>query len=111
MPGALVYAEVTADGAHPVALELLTHARAFGGPVSAVALGPGATVAADELGAHGAATVYASDDPVFARCPGPPGARAAPGGGRPVAATRSAPEGPRCAGRPGCSANTGSSEA
>src|SRR5262249_45869217 len=41
---------------------------------SAVALGPGASAAADMLGAHGATTVYASDDPVFAEHPGRPAA-------------------------------------
>src|SRR3954453_24078971 len=65
-----VYAEVTPDGAHPGALELLTKARALGGDVAAVALGPGATSAANKLGAHGAATVYAGDNPVFADSPG-----------------------------------------
>jgi electron transfer flavoprotein alpha subunit len=74
VPGAVVYAEVTPEGPRPVALELLAHARAFGVPVSAVALGPGATGAAEELGAYGAATVYASDDPVFAEHPGRPAA-------------------------------------
>jgi electron transfer flavoprotein alpha subunit len=33
--------------------------------LAAVALGPGASAAAEELGAHGAATVYASDDDIF----------------------------------------------
>ena len=65
-----VYAEVTSDGAHPSALELLTKARALGGEVAAVALGPGATSAAQELGAHGATIVYESDDQVFADRPG-----------------------------------------
>jgi electron transfer flavoprotein alpha subunit len=69
-----VYAEVTPEGAHPGALELLTKARSLGGDVAAVALGPGATVAAEELGAHGAATVYAGDDQVFADQPGRPAA-------------------------------------
>ena len=50
MAGTLVYAEVTPEGAHPAALELLTKARALGGDVAAVALGPGATAAAEELG-------------------------------------------------------------
>jgi electron transfer flavoprotein alpha subunit len=72
--GAFVYAELTPAGPHPSALELLAHARALGGPVSAVALGPGATAGAHELGAHGAATVYASDDTVFAEHPGRPAA-------------------------------------
>ena len=65
-----VYAEVTPDGAHPSALELLTKARALGGEVEAVALGPGATAAASDLGAHGAGIVYASDDQTFADQPG-----------------------------------------
>jgi len=34
-----VYAEVTPDGAHPSALELLTKARTLGGEIAAVALG------------------------------------------------------------------------
>ena len=70
MGASWVYAEVTADGAHPSALELLTKARTLGGEVAAVALGPGATGAAQELGAHGATIVYASDDQVFADRPG-----------------------------------------
>jgi electron transfer flavoprotein alpha subunit len=65
-----VYAEVTPDGAHPSALELLTKARSLGGEVEAIALGPGATRAATELGAHGAGIVYASDDQAFADRPG-----------------------------------------
>ena len=60
-----VYAEVTANGPKPAALELLAKARALG-EAAAVALGPGATSAAASLGAHGAVTVYASDDPQFA---------------------------------------------
>jgi len=74
MAGALVFAEVTPEGPHPVASELLAHARGAGLPVSAVALGPGATAAAAALGAHGAATVFASDDLVFAEHPGRPAA-------------------------------------
>jgi electron transfer flavoprotein alpha subunit len=65
-----VYAEVSPDGPHPAALELLTKARELGGEVAAVALGPGATEAAAELGAHGASTVYANDDQRFADQPG-----------------------------------------
>ncbi len=38
-----VYAQVSPDGPHPSALELLTKARELGDPVEAVALGPGAT--------------------------------------------------------------------
>ncbi len=61
-----VFAEVGADGAGPAALELLTKARTLGDVVEAVALGPGAIDAAPTLGDHGARTVYASDDPVYA---------------------------------------------
>ena len=69
-----VYAEVTPEGLHPSALELLTKARSLGGDVAAVALGPRATATAAELGEHGAATVYASDDQVFVDQPGRPAA-------------------------------------
>lgn len=62
-----VYAEVTPEGkADTVALEILTKARSLDGELEAVALGPGATQAAKELGEHGATTVYASDDEVYA---------------------------------------------
>ena len=74
MGDAFVYAEVSAEGPKPVALELLAHARGFGMPVAAVALGPGATDSARALGEHGAGTVYASDDPVFADHPDRPAA-------------------------------------
>jgi len=57
-----VYAEV----GDPTALELLTKARSVADDVRAVALGPGARDAADALGAHGASTVYVSEDAVFA---------------------------------------------
>jgi electron transfer flavoprotein alpha subunit len=76
---AWVYAEITTDGPHPAALELLTHARSFDETPAAIALGPGATEAAVELGAHGAATVYTSDDPVFSEHPGRPAAHALAG--------------------------------
>ena len=65
MTSVWVWAEVGPDGVHPSAFELLAKARALG-TASAVALGPGATQAAAELGAHGATTVFASDDAVFA---------------------------------------------
>jgi electron transfer flavoprotein alpha subunit len=66
MPKVWVFAEVSPDGApKPVALELLTRARALG-DTEAVALGPGATAAAAALGEHGAKTVFASDDDVYA---------------------------------------------
>ena len=69
-----VYAEVTPEGPSPSALELLTKARSIGDEVAAVALGPGATAAAPALGEHGAARVYASDDPVYADTLGRPAA-------------------------------------
>jgi electron transfer flavoprotein alpha subunit len=69
-----VYAQVSPDGVHPSALELLTKARSVGDRVEAVALGPGASAAAEPLGAHGAARVFASDDEVFADHPGRPAA-------------------------------------
>jgi electron transfer flavoprotein alpha subunit len=74
MSATWVYAQVTPEGAHPGALELLTKARSLGGDVAGVALGPGATAATGALGEHGAATVYASDDQVFADRPGRPAA-------------------------------------
>ena len=69
-----VYAPVSAEGPHASALELLTKARELGDDIAAVALGPGATAAAGDLGAHGAARVFASDDQVFADHPGRPAA-------------------------------------
>ncbi|HEX2240856.1 MAG TPA: electron transfer flavoprotein subunit alpha/FixB family protein [Actinomycetota bacterium] len=72
-----VYAEVSPDGKpDPVALELLTKARSLGGETEAVAFGPGATQAAAQLGEYGAATVYASDDEVFADYVAQPAAHA-----------------------------------
>jgi electron transfer flavoprotein alpha subunit len=69
-----VYVQVFEGGAHPSAFELLTKARSLGDRVEAVALGPGASAAVGELGAHGARRVFASDDPVFAEYPGRPAA-------------------------------------
>jgi electron transfer flavoprotein alpha subunit len=60
-----VWAEVGPEGPAPAGLELLTKARDLGDDVAAVALGPGATAAAAELGAHGATTVFAGDDDAF----------------------------------------------
>ncbi|HJS25888.1 MAG TPA: electron transfer flavoprotein subunit alpha/FixB family protein, partial [Actinomycetota bacterium] len=71
-----VFAEVTTDGPGSSALELLTKARSLGGDVAAVALGPGATASAPTLGEHGASTVYASDDEVYAETLGQPAAHA-----------------------------------
>jgi electron transfer flavoprotein alpha subunit len=63
--GVWVYAEQAGGQPNASALELLTKARDLGGEVAAVVLGPGAKDAARALGEHGAATVYAGDDPVF----------------------------------------------
>lgn len=61
-----VYAEVEPDGKpSPTALEMLTKARELDPEVAAVALGPGASKAAQTLGEYGAKTVYASDDDVY----------------------------------------------
>jgi electron transfer flavoprotein alpha subunit len=61
-----VYAEVAAGGrVEPSALELVSKARTLDAEVTAVALGSGALAAADALGAHGATTVLATDDPVY----------------------------------------------
>ncbi|HEX6330575.1 MAG TPA: electron transfer flavoprotein subunit alpha/FixB family protein [Actinomycetota bacterium] len=65
MAAVWVYAEVGPDGPRPSALELLAKARTLADEVAAVALGPGANAAAAELGRHGAATVYASDDEAY----------------------------------------------
>jgi electron transfer flavoprotein alpha subunit len=74
-----VYADVTPDGPAPSALELLTKARDLGDDVAAVALGPGAKEAAAALGEHGAGTVFASDDEVFAKHLAQPAAHALAG--------------------------------
>jgi electron transfer flavoprotein alpha subunit len=76
MPTIWVYAEVGPDGPTSASLELLTKARELADTVEAVALGPGATAAAAELGTYGAGTVYASDDEVFAECLAQPAAHA-----------------------------------
>ena len=66
MPKVWVYAEILNGKVDSSALELLTKARGLeGAEVEAVALGPGATDAAPQLGEYGAATVYASDDEVY----------------------------------------------
>lgn len=66
MAGVWVYAEVTENGVDPSALELLAKARALDPKPAAVALGPGSSAAAAVLGRHGAATVYCSEDSVYA---------------------------------------------
>jgi electron transfer flavoprotein alpha subunit len=74
MAGIWVYAEIGSEGPATSALELLTKARSLGEEVAAVALGPGASAAAPALGQHGASTVYASEDPVYADVLGQPAA-------------------------------------
>lgn len=71
-----VYAELTPEGPHTSAFELLTKARSLGEDVAAVALGPGATAAAAALGEYGAQTVYANDDPVYGEFLAQPAAHA-----------------------------------
>jgi len=61
VPSVWVYAEP----GDPTALELATKARSIADDVRAVAFGPGASETATALGAHGAATVYVSEDAVF----------------------------------------------
>ena len=61
-----VWADVTEDGASSGTLEVLTKARDLGDEVAAVALGPGAKTSVQALGEHGAQTVFACDDEVFA---------------------------------------------
>ena len=72
-----VYAEVAPDGrVAPAALELLSKARTLAPDVGAVALGPGASAAAEILGVHGAVQVFASDDPLYVDHPAEPAAHA-----------------------------------
>lgn len=59
-----VYAELNNGNVDPAALELLTKARELG-DVEAVVLGPGASDAAPVFAQYGAATIYASDDPIY----------------------------------------------
>ena len=56
-----IYAELNQGKLQPISLELLAKARGLG-DVEAVALGPGAGVAAATLGKHGAKKVYAGED-------------------------------------------------
>jgi electron transfer flavoprotein alpha subunit len=70
-----VYAEIGPGGdVAPSALGLLTKAQSLTADVAAVALGPGAGAAAELLGAHGASTVFASDDAVYTDHLGEPAA-------------------------------------
>ena len=75
MAAAWVYAEVGPDGRlDPASLGLLAKARVIAGDVAAVVLGPGARAAVEQLGAHGAGTVFVCDDALFAEFPGEPSA-------------------------------------
>ncbi len=66
MPGIWVYAEVGSDGkVESGALENLAKARDLGTEVAVVALGPGASQAAETAGQYGAQTLHASDDSVY----------------------------------------------
>ncbi|MGZ4115473.1 MAG: electron transfer flavoprotein subunit alpha/FixB family protein [Actinomycetota bacterium] len=69
-----IWAELDGGRLNATVLELATKARDLGRPVEAVALGPGATDAVAELGAHGASRVFVSDDPVFDEHPAQPAA-------------------------------------
>jgi electron transfer flavoprotein alpha subunit len=59
-----VFTETTDGAPTPVALELLTKARSLG-ETTAVALGPGASRAAAELGNYGARKIYVHEDNAF----------------------------------------------
>jgi electron transfer flavoprotein alpha subunit len=59
-----VYTETVDGRPRPIALELLTKARSLG-EVTAVALGPGSSKAAEQLGAHGAKKVLVHEDAAF----------------------------------------------
>jgi electron transfer flavoprotein alpha subunit len=73
--GIWVYADVTPAGPSGAALELLTKARSLSSEeIAAVALGPGASDSAEELGRYGAAKVFAGDDAAFAETLGRVGA-------------------------------------
>src|ERR1700694_3573062 len=61
-----VFVEIAGGKPAPVALELLTKARSLAPTVEAVAFAPEAAEAAAELGAHGATTLYAGTDPLWA---------------------------------------------
>jgi electron transfer flavoprotein alpha subunit len=60
-----IHAELEGGALHPVALELLACARQLG-EAEAVVLGPGAEVAADALGEHGAVRVRVCPSELFA---------------------------------------------
>ena len=60
-----VYAELNQGKLQAISLELLAKARELG-DVEAIALGPGARQAAEQLGRHGAKKVYVNEDQAFA---------------------------------------------
>jgi electron transfer flavoprotein alpha subunit len=59
-----VWTEVTADGVHPLSLELLTPARQMG-TAEAVVFATNGSGSTDVLGEYGASVAYVADDPVF----------------------------------------------
>jgi electron transfer flavoprotein alpha subunit len=63
-----VYADIDGGKLQPVTLELLSRARELG-TAHAVALGPGAASAVEDLGRYGASTVRVCDDQIFAEHP------------------------------------------
>jgi electron transfer flavoprotein alpha subunit len=60
-----IYAELKEGRLAPISFELAAKARELGGDLEAVALGPGSTGAAEELGRHGVKKLYASDDVAY----------------------------------------------
>src|SRR6202165_227011 len=64
MAGIWVFAETVDGTPAPVVLELLTKARSLG-DTTAIALGPGASKAAQTLGQYGAKRIYVHEDPAF----------------------------------------------
>ncbi len=59
------YAELSEGKLKPISLELLAKARSLG-DAETVALGPGPAAAAEQLGKHGAGTVYVNEDQAYA---------------------------------------------
>src|ERR1700726_4959572 len=64
MAGIWVFAETVDGTPAPVVLELLTKARSLG-DTTAIALGPGASKAAQTFGKYGTKRVYVHEDPAF----------------------------------------------
>src|SRR5262249_30103122 len=70
MPGSLTFADHKGGKVRRASLETLSEAvrlaGTLGGTVTSVAIGPGATEAAAELGAHGAVAVHVFEDSALA---------------------------------------------